>query len=65
MKTTARKITMVSRSANREPVKREALTGMTVLHLVFPTTDKSCYMDMPNATTAQALKVIVEILGRP
>jgi hypothetical protein len=44
-----------------ELVKQEVPTGMTVLRLVLPTTD-CYYTDMPNATTAQALEAIMEIL---
>jgi hypothetical protein len=43
-------------------VKQEVPTGMTVLCLVLPTTEDSYYMDMPNATTTQALEAIMEIL---
>jgi hypothetical protein len=45
-----------------ELVKQEVPTGVTVLRLVLPTTEDSYYMDMPNATTAQALEAIMEIL---
>jgi hypothetical protein len=37
-------------------------TRVTVLRLVLPTTEDSYYTDMPNATTAQALEGIMEIL---
>jgi hypothetical protein len=43
-------------------VKQEVPTGVTVLHLVLPTTEDSYYTDMPSATTAQALEAIMEIL---
>jgi hypothetical protein len=43
-------------------VKEEVLRGMTVLRLVLPTTEDKYYMDMPNATTAQALETIIKIL---
>jgi protoporphyrinogen oxidase len=45
-----------------ELVKQEAPTGVTVLRLVLPTTEDSYYTDMPDATTAQALEAIMEIL---
>jgi hypothetical protein len=45
-------------------VKEEVLRGMTVLCLVLPTTEDKYYMDMPNATTAQALKTIIKIVGK-
>jgi hypothetical protein len=43
-------------------VKQDVPTGMTVLRLVLPTTEDSYYMDMPDATTTQALEAIMEIL---
>jgi hypothetical protein len=43
-------------------VRQEVPTGVTVLRLVFPTTEDSDYMDMPDATTTQALEAITEIL---
>jgi hypothetical protein len=45
-----------------ELVKQEVPTGVTVLCLMLPTTEDSYYMDMPDATIAQALKAIMEIL---
>jgi hypothetical protein len=45
-----------------ELVKQEVPTGVTVVRLVLPTTESSYYTDMPNATTAQALEAIMEIL---
>jgi hypothetical protein len=45
-------------------VKQEVPTGVTVLNLVLPTTEDSYYMDMPDATTAQALEAIMEILDQ-
>jgi hypothetical protein len=39
-----------------ELVKQDVPTSMTVLHLVLPTTEDKYYMDMPNATTVQALE---------
>jgi hypothetical protein len=45
-----------------ELVKQEVPTGVTVLRLVLPTTEDSYYTDMPDATTAQALEAIMEIL---
>jgi hypothetical protein len=45
-----------------ELVKQEVPTGVTVLRLALPTTEDSYYTDMPDATTAQALEAIMEIL---
>jgi hypothetical protein len=42
--------------------KQELPTGVTVLRLVFPMTDDSHYMDLPEATTEQALDTIIRII---
>jgi hypothetical protein len=43
-------------------VKQEVPTGVIILRLVLPTTEDSYYTDMPEATTAQVLEAIMEIL---
>jgi hypothetical protein len=45
-----------------ELMKQELLTGVTVLWLVLPMTNNNHYMDIPEATTKQALDTIIGVI---